>query len=165
MKLLIVGLFPVVCFGQPIDGRWCEKPCDSAIVGTFGNPVPTNRVSGPLNMQKKRRRVVEQATQPITAPVVVPSNTTGTGPVTIRRSRSWLPWLAVDVLTILIVMAVYLVARRRSSNLFTRKYPAMTTMVVGIKTQPGYGDKNTPLGPSDLNIAFRVIREFLNNRR
>jgi hypothetical protein len=162
--VIIIGLFSVVCFGQPIDGHWCEKPCDSAVAGKFDYPAPTNR-GKPLNKQTKhskqqQQRVMEQVPQPtieLPPPPVVIST------VPIQRFW-WLPGLVMVVITFVMVAAVYLITQRRSVTLFTEKYLHRHPTE---NHRPPHNDalRNAPLGPADLNIAFSVIREFFKHRR
>jgi hypothetical protein len=49
MKLLVlVGLFSVVCFGQPIVSRWCETPCNSQVVTTCEYRSFSAKVAAPI---------------------------------------------------------------------------------------------------------------------
>jgi hypothetical protein len=74
MKLAIICLFSVACFGQPVDGNWCEKPCSSAVPGTFEYPAPAGR--GSQQMPRPAARSAQQipiapaqaAVTPVSAP-------------------------------------------------------------------------------------------------
>jgi hypothetical protein len=93
MNLAIIGLFSVACFGQPMDGRWCEKPCDSSVVvhGTFNYPAP--KTDRPSNKQKHtkpaQQRVTERAPQ---EPVIELPPPVVTSTVPVQRFW-WLPSL------------------------------------------------------------------------
>src|SRR5579863_2049995 len=74
MKLAIICLFSVACFGQPVDGKWCEKPCSSAVPGTFEYPAPAGQ--GSQQMPRPAARSAQQipitpaptAVMPVSAP-------------------------------------------------------------------------------------------------
>src|SRR5258706_6867378 len=162
--VIIIGLFSVTCFGQPIDGRWCEKPCDSTVVGTFNYPAPKRDRS--LSKQNKhtkqpQQRVTEQVPQQqpiieLPPPVVIS---------TVPAQRFWwLPGLVMVILTFVMVTAFYLITQRRSFTVFTEKY--LHQYPTASHPPPhSDADRNTPLGPADLNVAFSVIREFFKHRR
>ena len=159
--VIIIGLFSLACFGQPIDGHWCEKPCDAAVLGTFNYPPPKRARS--LNKQNKhtkqpQQRVTEQVPQQPTIelkpPVVIST-------VPVQRFW-WLPGLVIAALSFVMVVGFYLITQRPSFTVFTGKY--LHRHPPESHAPPGGVEGNTPLGPADLNIAFSVIREFFKHR-
>src|ERR1700683_1788024 len=71
--ILLVGILTAVCFGQRIERRSCENPCNVGVMKALGNASRTNQKSVPiLKIHQDRRWIANRWRVPASRSDIAP---------------------------------------------------------------------------------------------